>query len=208
MPCHAIGGDFYDAVALDECVCVAIADVSGKGVPASIVAATLQGIIHAQMLSGQSLPEIAALVNRFLCTRKVGKYATMVLLKLFPDGLVEFVNCGHVQPVIVTDTGVRRLQESNLIVGLISVANYVSQKCRLEPGERILLATDGITEAENNAGEQFGDDRFDEVASLTSLDALLDHVAKFQAPLEAQDDWTILDIRFEGNALRETRGID
>ena len=73
-------------MALENCVCVVIADVSGKGVPASIVAATLQGIIHALMLTGQSLPEIAALVNRFLCTRQVGKYATMVLIKMFPNG--------------------------------------------------------------------------------------------------------------------------
>jgi hypothetical protein len=63
IPCLSIGGDFYDAVALENCVSIAIADVSGKGVPAAIVAATLQGIIHAQLLSGQSLPAIAALVN-------------------------------------------------------------------------------------------------------------------------------------------------
>ena len=82
IPCLEIGGDFYDAVALEDCVCIGIADVSGKGVTAAIVAATLQGIIHAQLLSRQSLPEIAVLINEFLCTRNVGKYATMVLLKL------------------------------------------------------------------------------------------------------------------------------
>ena len=65
-------------------MCVAIADISGKGVPAAIVAAIMQGIIHAQLLTGQSLPEIAAQLNQFLCTRNVGKYATMVLLKLSP----------------------------------------------------------------------------------------------------------------------------
>ncbi|MGA8939659.1 MAG: FHA domain-containing protein, partial [Acidobacteriaceae bacterium] len=110
IPCRAIGGDFYDAVALDDCVCVTIADVSGKGVPASIVAATLQGIIHAQLLTGHSLADIAALVNTFLCTRQVGKYATMVLLKLFPDGQVEYINCGHVQPLVVAGTELRLLE--------------------------------------------------------------------------------------------------
>ena len=84
IPCYEIGGDFFDAVALDDCVCVAIADVSGKGIPAAIVAATMQGIIHAQLISGQSLPDIAALLNQFLFTRNVDKYATMVLLKLSP----------------------------------------------------------------------------------------------------------------------------
>ena len=105
LPCHAIGGDFYDAIALDDSVCVVIADVSGKGVPASIVAATLQGIIHALMLTGQSLPEIADLVNRFLCTRQVGKYATMIVLKVFPNGCVEYMNCGHIPPLLVTSDG-------------------------------------------------------------------------------------------------------
>ncbi len=201
IPCLAIGGDFYDAVALDDCVCVAIADVSGKGVPASIVAATLQGIIHAQMLTRQGLAEIAALVNRFLCTRKVGKYATMVLLKIFPDGLVEYINCGHIPPVVVNGAGVHRLNESNLIVGLIAEATYTAAQCRLMPGERILLVTDGITEAENSAGEQFGDNRLDAVVQIGSLDALLDHVAGFQAPHEAQDDWTLFDIRYQGNTV-------
>ena len=199
VPCLAIGGDFYDAVALDDCVCIAIADVSGKGVPASIVAATLQGIIHAQMLTRQGLADIAALVNRFLCTRKVGKYATMVLLKIFPDGLVEYINCGHVPPLVVDDSGAHRLRENNLIVGLIADAGYSASQCRLAPGERILLVTDGITEAENSDGEQFGDERLDAVVHLTSLDALLDHVAKFQATHEAQDDLTLFDIEYKGN---------
>jgi serine phosphatase RsbU (regulator of sigma subunit) len=198
VPCLEIGGDFYDAIALDDCVCVAIADVSGKGVPASIVAATLQGIIHALMLTGQSLPEIAALVNRFLCTRQVGKYATMILLKLFPDGRVEYINCGHVPPFVVTGSDVRRLEENNLIVGLIAEASYASSQCKLARGERILLTTDGITEAEGKAGHQFGDAELEAVVHLPSLDAILDHLAKFQASNEAQDDWTLLDVRYLG----------
>jgi phosphoserine phosphatase RsbU/P len=204
VPCLAIGGDFYDAVALDDCVCVAIADVSGKGVPASIVAATLQGIIHAQLLTRQSLPEIAALVNQFLCVRNVGKYATMILLKLFPSGLVQYINCGHVPPIVVSEFEVRRLEESNLIVGLIPGAIYKSAQCTLAPGERILLTTDGITEAENSAGEQFGDAGLDTVIRLPNLDALLGHLARFLSPNEAQDDWTLLDIRYEGETIRFT----
>jgi serine phosphatase RsbU (regulator of sigma subunit) len=203
MPCLAIGGDFYDAVALEDCVCVAIADVSGKGVPASIVAATLQGIIHAQMLTRQGLSEIASLVNRFLCTRKVGKYATMVLLRIFPDGLVEYINCGHVPPLLVNGTGAHRLTDNNLIVGLIPDATYTGSHCSLAPGERILLVTDGITEAENCAGEQFGDEGLDAVVHQTDLDYILDHVARFQAPNEAQDDWTLFDIQYQGITIGE-----
>ncbi len=117
---------FYDAVVLEDSVCVAIADVSGKGVSAAIVAATLQGIIHSQLLAGQELPAIASLMNQFLCTRNVGKYATMILLKLFRDGRVEYMNCGHVPPLSILGTEIRRLKESNLIVGLIEGATYAS----------------------------------------------------------------------------------
>lgn len=197
LPCHAIGGDFYDAVALDDCLCIAIADVSGKGVPASIVAATMQGIIHALMLTGQSLPETADLVNRFLCARQVGKYATMVLLKIFPNGSVEYMNCGHIPPLLITPRGTRYLEDANLIVGIISEATYASSQFTLEPGDRILLTTDGITEAEDKAGQQLGIDGL-AALDLSSLDAIINYVTRFQLAGEAQDDWTLLDIRFTG----------
>ena len=198
VPCREIGGDFYDAVVLDDCLGVAIVDVSGKGVPASIVAAMLQGIIHAQMLTGQSLAGIAGLVNRFLCTRNVGKYATMVLLKLFPDGRVEYINCGHVQPLLISDAGVRPLEEANLMVGLIEDAVYCAAQCRVVSGERILLATDGVTEAENDAEEQFGDGRFLAAARLEEIDEILEQLTEFKKHNPAQDDYTLLDIRYQG----------
>ncbi len=199
LPCHAIGGDFYDAIVLDDCICVVIADVSGKGVPASIVAATLQGIIHALMLTGQSLPEIADLVNRFLCTRQVGKYATMIVLKIFPNGCVEYMNCGHIPPLLITPKGTQYLEEANLIVGIIAEATYASSQVTLRPGDRILLTTDGITEIEDRAGQQIGIEGLAGLAYLPGLDAVIAHLIKVQASSEAQDDWTLLDIRYTGN---------
>jgi phosphoserine phosphatase RsbU/P len=196
VPCLAIGGDFYDAVALEDCVCVIVADVSGKGVSAAIVAATLQGIIHAQFLAGQRLQEIAVVVNHFLCSRNVGKYATMVLLKLFPDGRVEYTNCGHIQPLAVKGTQVRRLEEGNLVVGLIAEASYNVAHYMLRPGEWILLASDGVTEAEDSTGNQFGDAGLNAIAHYEDIDAIIDHVKKFEAPNLAQDDCTLLKIRY------------
>jgi serine phosphatase RsbU (regulator of sigma subunit)/pSer/pThr/pTyr-binding forkhead associated (FHA) protein len=200
ISCYEIGGDFYDALALDDCVCVALADVSGKGVPAAIVAAIMQGIIHAQLLSGQSLPDIAALLNQFLCTRNVGKYATMVLLKLFPDGRVEYMNCGHIQPLLIHNGKVSRLEESNLIVGLLPGATYSSTNYTMKPGERILLATDGLVEAENNDGEPFGDTRLSEVVVKKDLNGILEDVGKFQANNEAQDDCTVVEVQYSGGS--------
>jgi serine phosphatase RsbU (regulator of sigma subunit) len=198
VPCYEIGGDFFDAIECEDCVCVAIADVSGKGLPAAIVAATIQGIIHAQLRSGQSLQDIATLLNRFLCTRNVGKYATMVLFKLFPDGRAEFINCGHIHPLLVRRSGVEWLEKSNAVVGLLPDAAYASAQFALEPGERILLVTDGLLEAENSAGEAFGEDRMTAAAQHLDLDDILDRVAEFQAPNEPQDDCTLVDIHYKG----------
>jgi phosphoserine phosphatase RsbU/P len=196
IPCHAIGGDFYDIIARDDCVCVAIADVSGKGVPASIVAATLQGIIHALMLTGESLPETADLINRFLCARQVGKYATMILLKLFPDGRLEYMNCGHIPPLLISTDATTYLEDGNLIVGIIEEATYACSSVSLRAGDRILLTTDGITEVEDRSGQQIGIDGLAGLARMANLDEIVKHLQKFQATREAQDDWTLLDIRY------------
>jgi len=196
IPCLAIGGDFYDVVALKNCVCVVVADVSGKGVSAAIVAATLQGIIHSQFLAGQSLQDIATVVNHFLCARNVGKYATMVLLKLFPDGRVEYMNCGHIQPLVIQGYEIQRLEEGSLIVGLIAGAIYASARYVLHPGDWLLLASDGLTEAEDISGNQFGDAGLEAVAHFEDIDAILNQVSNFQSPNLAQDDCTLLKIRY------------
>src|SRR3984885_10246455 len=200
VPCLEIGGDFYDVVALEDCVFVTIADVSGKGVSAAIVAATLQGIIHSQFLVGQSLPEIAAVVNQFLCTRNVGKYATMILVKLFPDGRVEYMNCGHVPPLAIRGNEIRRLEEGGTVVGLFAEATFISASFVMQHEEQLLLLTDGVTEAEDIAGNQFADAGLHAIANHENVDAILDQVVSFQAPNLAQDDCTLLGIRYTGGA--------
>jgi phosphoserine phosphatase RsbU/P len=198
VPCYEIGGDFYDVVALDDSVCAAVVDVSGKGITAAIVAATMQGILHAQMLARQPLPQIASLVNEFLCTRNVGKYATMVVVRLFADGRIEYLNCGHIPPVAILGSEVRQLQEGGLIVGLIPDATYTSALDVLRPGERLLLTTDGVTETENAQGDLFGIAEFSNAALEHGIDSILNAVVQFRSPAEALDDCTLLDIRYTG----------
>jgi serine phosphatase RsbU (regulator of sigma subunit) len=198
IPCHEIGGDFYDVVLLDDYVCAAIVDVSGKGITAAIVAATLQGILHAQLLARQGLPQIALLINEFLCTRNVGKYATMVVVRLFADGRIEYLNCGHIPPVVILGGEVRQLEEGSLIVGLIPGATYASAYDVLRPGERLLLVTDGVTETENTKGDLFGIAELCKAALDQGIDGILDAVVRFRSPAEALDDCTLLDIRYTG----------
>jgi serine phosphatase RsbU (regulator of sigma subunit) len=198
LPCRAIGGDFFDAIELTDALCAVVADVSGKGAPAAIVAAMLQGIIHSQMLADQPLTAIAGMVNEFLCSRATGKFATMVLLKVRADGTTEYLNCGHVSPVLVSSTGLRRLEGSNLVVGLVAAAQYRSETCALMPGNRVLIFTDGITEAENSQGEQFGDSALECRTHQYTLESVFEHVSKFQGGLERSDDWTLFELLYRG----------
>lgn len=198
VPCYEIGGDFYDVVLLDDCVCMVVVDVSGKGITAAIVAATMQGILHAQLLARQPLTQIASLLNEFLCTRNVGKYATMVVVRLFADGRIEYLNCGHIPPVAMFGNEVRQLQEGGLIVGLIPDATYSSAQDVLRPGERLLLTTDGVTETENSRGDLFGIDELSHAALNHGIDSILNAVVEFRAPAEALDDCTLLEVRYTG----------
>jgi sigma-B regulation protein RsbU (phosphoserine phosphatase) len=202
IPCNAIGGDFFDAVALDNSLCAVVADVSGKGVPAAIVAAMLQGIIHAQMLANQPLIAIAHTVNEFLCSRATGKFATMILLKLSANGLFEYLNCGHIPPVVVDKTGARQLESSNVVVGLLPAAQYESGACELMAEDRIMIFTDGITEAENSQGEQFAESALACCAHSNSVDSLLENVSQFQGSLERHDDWTLFELLYRGGETR------
>jgi sigma-B regulation protein RsbU (phosphoserine phosphatase) len=185
-------------VVLEDGVCVTLVDVSRKGVTAAIVAATLQGIIHSQLTARQRLPEIAAALNQFLCERNVGKYATMVIFRLFSDGRLEYINRGHLFPLVVWGKHTRQLEESNLVVGLFAKAEYSSAKDTLRPGERLLLATDGITEAENSEGLQFEDFWQSAATHCRNIGEIFDQVAKFQAPNPAQDDCTLVEVGYLG----------
>jgi len=198
LPCRAIGGDFFDAVALTDALCAVVADVSGKGAPAAIVAAMLQGIIHAQMSADQPLTTIASTINDFLCSRTTGKFATMVLLKVRANGTAEYLNCGHVLPVLVNGRSVRRLEGSNVVVGLIATAQYRSETCELMHGDRILVFTDGITEAENSRGEQFGDSALECLTHRYGVESIFEDVSKFQGSPERSDDWTLFELLYRG----------
>ena len=174
------------------------------------MAATMQGILHAQMLARQPLVEIAALLNSFLCGKDLGKYATVVMLKLHSNGHLEYLNCGHVLPLLVLAGGeVRELEGSNLAVGLLPEASYHSCECRLEPGTRLFIASDGITEAENTAGEPLGSAGLSALVPGHSIDEILARVAAYQHPQAAMDDCTLLEVCFEGlsEKLRSKRSF-
>ncbi len=201
IPCKEIGGDFFDVVADDNSLSLVLADVSGKGVSAAILASTLQGMVYSQLLAGQPLQSIAEVANHYICAKDVGKYATMVILKLSRNGVLDYINCGHIHPLLCSPSGVKYLHTSNLPVGLIEEAEFRSDTVLVEPGSRILLVTDGVTEAENVTGEFFGDARLEEAAVCSnSLEAVFERVQHFCGLAPANDDCTMLEIQFQTQA--------
>lgn len=197
IPCKEIGGDFFDVVADDESLSLVLADVSGKGVSAAILASTLQGMVYSQLLAGLPLQSIAEVANHYICEKDVGKYATMVILKLNRNGVLDYINCGHIHPLLCSTSGVRYLDTSNLPVGLISEATFRGDTVHIEPGSRVLLVTDGVTEAENVAGDFFGDDRLEEAATCSStLESIFQRVQLFCGLAPANDDCTMLEVQY------------
>ena len=104
VACKEVGGDFYGHCDFDG-LYVVIADISGQVVSAAILASTLQGLLYGLLLAGQPLADIADVANRYICEKNVQKYATMILIKLGLDGTFEYVNCGHVQPMLANSAG-------------------------------------------------------------------------------------------------------
>lgn len=202
LPCMSIGGDFFDVVGFDNCVYAVVADVCGKGVSAALVAAALQGVLHSQMQAGQPLARIAATVNQFLYSRSIGKFVTFVLVKLCKTGELEYLNCGHVLPILIQGGSFRKLSESNIVAGLFPTVEFRSATCRLFREDRIVIVTDGITEAENEAGEQFGESGLQEALGMPTVDAVFDRLLEFQATSERDDDWTALELRFRAPTNR------
>jgi phosphoserine phosphatase RsbU/P len=196
LQCKEIGGDFYDAVNTKDGLAVVLADVSGKGVSAALLASTLQGMIYSHLVAGVSLLEVVTAVNRFF-TEKMGgeKYATLLLVRLRRDGELEYVNCGHVQPLLVCGGEVMRPPHGNVPVGLLPDATFESARCQMKSGDRFILVTDGVTEAENTTGDFFEDFRLEAAAVKTAgLDGIFSAVTEFCSGNPLSDDCTVVEL--------------
>lgn len=161
--CHAVGGDYYDAIPLsDGRYWLVMADVAGKGYPAALTVANLQAMLH--VLAAQEVHFDAALVyiNRSLCrTMTGGRFVTLFMAKLQPEShSILWVNAGHVPPLLQTVDGVVRLKAATPPLGVLPELKFEIQRVELTPGDRLLAYTDGLTEARDSVtGRMFGEKR-------------------------------------------------
>jgi len=196
--CKDIGGDFFDLVQTEMGVSLIVADVSGKGVSAAVVASILQGMLYSHLAEDAALSKTIGTVNRFLFEKIGGqKYATLVIARISPTGEMELMNCGHVPPVLVSGEKVIKLEDGNLPVGLIPFAQFQSIKHQLKPGDRLVVVTDGVTEAEDATGEFFGNDRLEKCCP-GGFEGIERAVTAFRGATPLSDDCTMTEVLFRG----------
>ena len=211
-PCSEIGGDFFDLVLINKNVCtLVIADVSGKGPPAALQAAMVQGIVHAASRNGLKLTSLMVTLNECLLTRSpAGRFVTAFVATLNSKGRLHYSNGGHTLPLwIKADGKVIEVAEGGPLLGVFAKPRYSQGSAQLAAGDLLVLYTDGVTEAENSGGDRFGTARLVEWArhqagrSPTEVrDSLIHTVSDFCAGKRRGDDRSVLVVRYRGLDVR------
>jgi serine phosphatase RsbU (regulator of sigma subunit) len=197
LPCTEVGGDFYDVISTDGGCVAIVADVSGKGMSAALLASIVHGMMYAQITSGASLVDAVSAVHAFLCARVSGtKYVTMVALRCRQDGSAELVNGGHIPPLLVERDGrLHTIEEGDMPVGMVPEASFHAIPLTMPPGSRMVLLSDGVSEAENPAGEQFTVTHFERyLIGENPIGTIFAAIDRFSDGVPQADDRTILTI--------------
>jgi hypothetical protein len=201
-PARIVGGDYFDVLKFSERrVGLCIADVSGKGMPAALLMSNLQAVIKALASEHSSPKELVEKVNRVMCRNTTeGKFIALFYALLDVDGkTLRYVNAGHNAPILTRKDGTQlRLQEGGLILGVFEEHSYEEGEIELRPGDRVVMFTDGVSEAVDREGVEFGEARVAELshgARQASAEALrgrlLERVTEY-CHGAFEDDATIL----------------
>jgi sigma-B regulation protein RsbU (phosphoserine phosphatase) len=163
QPARLVGGDYFDVIKFTETsVAVCVADVVGKGIAAALLMANVQAVVKAFAAETVSPSEICAQLNRVLCSNLApDKFVTFFYCVIDTAAkTLRYSNAGHCFPLLHRCRGdVRVLSDGGIVLGIFPDAKYSDVAVHLEPGNKLLLFTDGITEATNPRGEEYGEDR-------------------------------------------------
>jgi serine phosphatase RsbU (regulator of sigma subunit) len=207
VPCRAVGGDFFDYVErADGKFGFILGDVAGKGAPSALLAAAVLGMFSAEATYHERAAPLVTRLNTGLFRRAIGgRFVTAFYGILSKDGTLTFSNAGHNAPVLVTRDGVRRLETGGLVLGLFEDARFEEETIRLSPGDIVIAFSDGVSEALDETGQEYTDERLlasvnahRELAPQGLLDGLLADVRQFAGKATASDDITLVIVRYEG----------
>lgn len=207
QPAGIVGGDYCEiaASADGKSLFFAVGDVAGKGVAASLLMTHLSAIIRSLLSLGLPLGELMSRANRLFCeSTPATHYATLAAGHATGDG-IDLCNGGHCRPLLLRGGGVERLDATGLPLGLFCGGKYAIRHVELDRGDNLVLYSDGITEAEDAEGKEYGEERLTALLrahagqDATALaGAVLDDVAHHRGAAPQQDDLTILIVRRNG----------
>jgi sigma-B regulation protein RsbU (phosphoserine phosphatase) len=207
IACRAVGGDFFDYVDLPtNQFGFILGDVAGKGSPAALLAAAVLGMFSAEATYQARAAPLLTRLNRGLFRRSIeARFLTAFYGMLGPEGSLTYCNAGHNAPLLVSASGIRRLETGGVVLGLFDNASFEEETLSLEPGDLVVAFSDGVTEAMNPEFEEFTDERLLECATRHRgktpqqvLDALLADVHAFCAGATQSDDITVVMVRYNG----------
>ena len=210
-----VSGDFYDVVpAGDRAFLLCVADVSGKGVPAALLGSMLQASLRTQAPIATSVGSMVTNVNHLLCEGVAnGQFATMFLGRVDEATMsLSYVNAGHNHPVLLRADGRRELlDKGGPMVGILDGIPFEEARVALSPGDRIVVYTDGLSEAMDEHKAMYGDDRIADVfatlppeqSARESIDAIMAGISTFLNGEEPQDDMTLMVLRVLGSSTQQ-----
>lgn len=206
MSSKQVGGDYYDVITLDDDrFCVAIADVSGKGAPASLLMANIQAFLQVICRQDLNIVESTALINDLISANTSdGRFITFFWAVINnEEKKMTYVNAGHNHPLLIRDGEIRKLNKGGMILGVMETTiPYDSETIDLQKDDVIVLFTDGISEAMNKESEEFSDERLEEnsvkLSSFSAkeiLDGIKNEVTDFTKGASQSDDITMVVIK-------------
>lgn len=208
QPAGIVSGDFVDVIQQNGDLYFILGDVSGKGMAASILMSNLHAMFRALIPLDMDLCDLVKRANSLFCESTLAnQYATLICGKLNRSGEIELCNAGHLPPVVVSGSGTVELETGGLPLGMFCDSSFVSSGVKLNPGETLLLFSDGVTEANNGADEEFGISRLiDAVRSAADhgptelLTSSVAAVSGFRGSAVRNDDLTMMALRYTGSA--------
>jgi serine phosphatase RsbU (regulator of sigma subunit)/pSer/pThr/pTyr-binding forkhead associated (FHA) protein len=206
FPCYEIGGDYYDFVRRsDGGIVIALGDVSGKGTAAALLMSSVHAAVHAQIAAGQPVEAIPGRVNEYLVENTpANRFVTLFLAELSPQtNLLRLVNAGHNPPLVLRSSGeISEIESGGLPLGMLAAADYEAGDAALSAGDFLVVYSDGVTEAVDVNGEEFGLERLKQVLRegyLDSASALRDRIenalSAFTTTAPAADDITLVIVK-------------
>lgn len=207
-PAGPVSGDYCDLVSLDNGdLYFLIGDVSGKGVAASLLMSRLHAIFRSLIDKGMGASALVERANQlFAETTMRPYYATLVCGRARTNGAIEICNAGHVSPLVMQNGQVTPIPATGLPIGMFRDERYTSTEVSLEKGDRLLLYTDGLSEARDHLDREYGDRRLldclgesHQVPALALVKKLLEDVGRFSSARPRSDDLTVMAIEMAGH---------